>query len=62
MSLLAMSLLVIGLCPCVIMSLSVDIIDYTGIVIKDVLNGSHSSSIRNKPNQGNLFLLSVAKI
>jgi hypothetical protein len=36
----------------VLMKTSIDIIDYTDIVIKDVLNGSYSSSIDNKSNQG----------
>ncbi len=50
---LVKSLLVIVLCPRVSVSESVDVIDYTHIVIKDVLNGSAFSSIRDKPNQGN---------
>jgi hypothetical protein len=50
---LVKSLLVIVLCPRVSVSESVDIVDYTHIVIKDVLNGSSFSSIRDKPNQGN---------
>ena len=34
---------------------SIDIIDYTDIVIQDVFNGSVSSSINNKTNQGNML-------
>jgi len=46
-------LLVTLLYPTSIVSVKmVDIIDYTHIVIKDVLNGSYYSSIRQKPNQG----------
>jgi hypothetical protein len=49
----AISLLVTLLCPTSVVSVKmVDIIDYTHIVIKDVLNGSYHSSIRQKPNQG----------
>jgi hypothetical protein len=46
-------LLVTLLYPTSIVSVKmVDIIDYTHIVIKDVLNGSYYSSIPEKPNQG----------
>ncbi len=38
-------------------AVNVDIIDYTKIVINDVLNGSFYSSIREKPNQGCFILL-----
>jgi hypothetical protein len=49
----AISLLATLLYPTSIVSVKmVDIIDYTHIVIKDVLNGSYYSSIRQKPNQG----------
>jgi trans-aconitate methyltransferase len=49
----ALSLLVTLLCPTSVVAVNmVDIIDYTHIVIKDVLNGSYHSSIRQKPNQG----------
>jgi hypothetical protein len=49
----SISLLVTLLCPTSVVSVNmVDIIDYTHIVIKDVLNGSYYSSIRQKPNQG----------
>jgi hypothetical protein len=50
---MAYSLLVTLLCPTSVVAVNmVDIIDYTHIVIKDVLNGSYHSSIRQKPNQG----------
>jgi hypothetical protein len=49
----SISLVVTLLNPTSIVSVKmVDIIDYTHIVIKDVLNGSYYSSIRQKPNQG----------
>jgi hypothetical protein len=49
----AISLLVTLLCRTSVVAVNmVDIIDYTHIVIKDVLNGSYHSSIRQKPNQG----------
>jgi hypothetical protein len=49
----AISLLVTLHCPTSVVSVKmVDIIDYTHIVIKDVLNGSYHTSIRQKPNQG----------
>jgi hypothetical protein len=58
---MAYSLLVTLLCPTSVVAVNmVDIIDYTHIVIKDVLNGSYHSSIRQKPNQGkNKFSLSL---
>jgi hypothetical protein len=59
---LVKSLLVIVLCPRVSVSESVDTIDYTHIVIKDVLNGSASSSIRDKPNQGNNKFIKTSNV